>query len=195
MRMNFLFEYLTEPTMKRVLSIVVVLLCFLVANDAVAQVQEFAPFDYWVRRGVEVEFDLTNLEYSDDEYCLWNPTQAYHNSAEFPLVLFFDFLLDTDQPKQLFLQYETHCNTPNVFLSVTACDHLHGCYDLFVLYSEELSYDIDSVRTIDLTEHIDEIVAPGTGFISVGFHLREFGFTLVNPWEISIDEIVLSYSE
>lgn len=141
---------------------------------------------------------LAELSFSDDQYSSWRPGFILNDCPEMPVWLFVDFMLDTDQPQQLFVTYETHANTPNIFLALQGFDWTTSRYfDILDLVpcqqgSDPVPFGFDAVRVVDLTKDIDVLVEPGTAFVQLRFGWNRTGFTIAFPWQLNIDQIALS---
>lgn len=181
---------------------VIALFCYFAGLASQAHAQEFAPLAFTQFRGINIEGGLEEFAFSDDEYVVYQPGFVL-NSCELRVWLIFDFELDTDQPSELFVSYETSVDTPNIFLAMHAVDWAGSPFNFDETIvdfgdhpcgvgSEEVPFGFDAVRTIDLSDRIPRIVEPLTGNVRLRLGWDNRGFlALINPWNLEIDQVAL----
>ena len=84
------------------------------------------------------------------------------------------------------LEVEANANTPNISQVVDAFNFTTGQFDQ--VSTELLSFNVDAVTDINLD--IATYVQPGTGDVLNRIGYRAAGFTLLFPWEVSIDQFL-----
>ena len=135
---------------------------------------------FTVFRGELQSGGLAETTTSDDQYLSVRPGFTL-NTSEAPVWLIFDALLSLTNHEML---VESQANTPNLTMTAEMFNWNSSQYETVGTKLE--SFNADSIETFTLTSnHFD---TDGLAMARLGW--RRTGFTLLFPWEISVDQVV-----
>ena len=137
-----------------------------------------------VFRGNLIAGSNDDLLESDDVRAIIRPGFVL-SSDEAPVWLVFNSQLPQNNPLGLFLDIESHTNTPNLTMTVESFNFNTGSFD--VVGSEDAAFNVDAIFTCDLTDGISDYVANDQVLARVGW--RQTGFTFIFPWDIRVDQV------
>jgi hypothetical protein len=142
-----------------------------------------------VLRGFFVSGTLPDTFDSDDSYLRFKPGITL-NSSEPPVWLEFVGTLPSDAPTSLSVTLEAQANTLGLTQTIDMFNWNSGQY--VPVDSRAVSFNTDSVATINLSASISDYVQAGTGTVKTRTGWRASGFVLLYPWTVSIDQVVWS---
>ena len=149
------------------------------------------PANVTVFRGILEEGTAADLEFSDDTFMSFQPSFVL-NAAEAPVWLFMEANLPFE-PAALNIDIESRANTPGLTKTTEVFNFSTGGLDVVDATGE--SFNTDSVVTIDLTTDIADYVQSGSNAVLVRVGWRKTGFTILFPWEVSVDQMVWNLNQ
>ena len=138
-----------------------------------------------VVRGNLVSGTPAEVDASDDSYYVFQPGFTL-NSTEPPVWLLANTVIPPADTTELTLQIEANANTPNISQVVEAFNFSTGQF--VQVGQQNLSFNVDAVIDIDID--IPSFVQSGTGDVLNRIGYRTSGFTLLFPWQVSIDQFL-----
>ena len=152
---------------------------FMYVNTADPVVTFVPPAEFNTFRGVALNADISSFQESDDTYATYNPGFTL-NVDEAPVWLVFD----GTAPSATGFQVEANNNTPNLTYTVEAFNFGSGEFEEVDVIAGSFNTDSVSVSAITPADHIGP---NGETRARVGW--RATGFTLVFPWQVSVDQV------
>ena len=149
------------------------------------------PSTVTVFRGTLEEGSEADLEFSDDAFMVFQPGFVL-NASEAPVWLFMEANLPFE-PVALNIDIESRANTPGLTSTTEVFNFSTGGLD--VVDTTDESFNTDSVVTVDLTADIADYVQPNSNAVLIRVGWRKTGFTILFPWEVSVDQMVWNLNQ
>jgi hypothetical protein len=138
-------------------------------------------------RGMNIGGDLTSTFYSDDRPMQFSAGPILlPNDA--PIWLVFDGVVSSDALSELQIVLESQASTTGLTATAEAWNWNTNSYD--VVDQSAATFNIDSVRTIDISDNIGQYRQVGSGAVRVRLGWRQTGPIFVFPWNVKIDQMV-----
>ena len=107
--------------------------------------------------------------------------------TEAPVWLVFDGTLPIGDPSSLSFMLESNADTLGLSYSIEFFNWTTQEYLEFATSDE--SFNVDTVKTIDIANNISEFVDSKTGQVRTRIGWRKTGFTFLFPWTVCIDNV------
>ena len=146
-------------------------------------VVDFSASSFLTLRGNLESGGLNEVLLSDDNYLSFTPGFTLNNT-EPPVWLEFDGQTTEPNADALVVQLEGNANTPGITQMISLFNWTTSQFDL--ADSRDASFNSDSVATVSIAE-ADNYLQSGTVKAQCGW--RQTGFTILFPWQVSIDQV------